>query len=105
MGILGGLQTAVAEGVSKSGFVGNDSMSENDNMHMNMNNMNNMNNSGARSPLVMIVALVLWVILFLLVSKWLWNNVLTKLVTVVKPADSVWQLLGLAVLLSLMGGN
>ena len=105
MGVLGGIQRCVSAAANKSTFVGNNNeMSEND-ANVNMNLGNNMNNSGNQSPIVMLVALVIWVIVFLLVSKWLWNNVLTKLVTVVKPADSVWQLLGLAILTSLLTGN
>ena len=52
-----------------------------------------------------LIALIIFVLLALVLGPWLWNNVLTKLVTVVKPAESVWQLLGLAVLLNLMSGN
>lgn len=39
--------------------------------------------------------------LLLLLGEYLWNNVLAKLVTVVKPVTSVWQILGLWLLCSL----
>jgi hypothetical protein len=108
MGVMGGIQRCVAAAANRSNFVVNNTEMSEDNMNMNVgNNMNmaNMNNAGNQSPMVMLVALVIWVVVFLMVSKWLWNNVLTKLVTVVKPADSVWQLLGLAILTSLLTGN
>ena len=109
MGVMGGIQTAVATVANnvQSTFVGHSETSENDMVNnVNVNsNANNTNNINQKSPMVMLIALVIWIILFLLVSKWLWNNVLTKLVTVVKPADSVWQLLGLAILSGLLTGN
>jgi hypothetical protein len=40
-------------------------------------------------------------LLILVVGKFLWNNVLVALVPAIKPAKSVWQILGLAVLISL----
>ena len=112
MNVMGGIQRCVAAAANRSNFVGNNTEMSEDNSGMNVGNnmsgVNNMavaNNAGNNSPMVMLVALVIWVIVFLLVSKWLWNNVLVKLVTVVKPADSVWQLLGLSILASLITGN
>lgn len=106
MGVMSGLQRVCGALANKSNFVGNNNGMSEDNVNMNVgNNMANMNNAGNSSPMIMLVALVIWVIIFLLVSKWLWNNVLVKLVTVVKPADSVWQLLGLAILANLITGN
>lgn len=68
-------------------------------------NANANNGIEKRNPLVYLVVVVLFLVLHLLLSKWLWNNVLVKLVTVAKPADSVWQLLGLTLLFGLLGGN
>ena len=39
--------------------------------------------------------------LLLLLGEYLWNNVLAKVITVVKPVTSVWQILGLWILCSL----
>ena len=46
------------------------------------------------------VALIFGALLFF--GKYLWNNVLVTLVPAVRPAKSVWQILGLALLISLM---
>lgn len=45
---------------------------------------------------------VFWLVVTLFVGKWLWNNIATKVTTVVKPMTSIWQLLGLALLLDLV---
>ena len=52
--------------------------------------------------LAMLLTLLLWLAVLLFVSKFLWNEVLVKLVTVVKPATSVVQILGLVILLEIM---
>ncbi len=44
---------------------------------------------------------IVTLILLLLLGEYLWNNVLAKVVTVVKPVTSVWQILGLWVLCTL----
>ena len=56
----------------------------------------------ARSALVsfLTVGIVFFIILF--VGKWLWNNSLVPLISIAKPVKSVWQILGLAVLISLL---
>ena len=41
-------------------------------------------------------------LLLLVVGKYLWNNVLVKIVDIVKPVKSVWQLLGFVVLVKLI---
>ncbi len=57
---------------------------------------------GRRSALVSFITLVIMFSLILLLGKFLWNNVLTALVPAVRPAKSIWQILGLAVLIGLM---
>tara|TARA_B100000242_G_C43044674_1_gene487525 strand:- start:1819 stop:2100 length:282 start_codon:yes stop_codon:yes gene_type:complete len=47
----------------------------------------------ANEVVVAVVVLLVFVVVTLLIGKWLWNNVLCKYVTVVKPVDSVWTLL------------
>ena len=59
-------------------------------------------NNNTDNILAMLLVLLLWLALLLLISKYLWNEVLVKLVTVVKPATSVLQLLGLVILLEIM---
>ena len=58
--------------------------------------------SPARLALVSFITLALIFAALLFVGKYLWNNVLVDLVTVVKPVKSVWQLIGLALLLGLI---
>ena len=56
----------------------------------------------ARAAIVTLITVFLMVILLLLVGKYLWNNILTELIPAIKPVKNVWQLLGFAVLLSLI---
>ena len=52
--------------------------------------------------LMLLVLLVVYLVLLLVVGKWLWNNVLCKTVTIVKPMPNVLTLLGLVILLELV---
>jgi hypothetical protein len=52
--------------------------------------------------LMLLVLLVVYLVLLLLVGKWLWNNVLCRTVTIVKPMPDVITLLGLVILLELV---
>ena len=56
----------------------------------------------ASQVLVAVIFLALYILLILLLGKWLFNNVLCKLVPAVRPASSVWEVLGLMVLLHLL---
>jgi hypothetical protein len=58
--------------------------------------------SPVRMALVSIMSVTVVFLLVLFAGKYLWNNVLSALVPAVKPAKSVWQILGLAVLISLL---
>ena len=58
--------------------------------------------SPARLALVSFITLFIIFAALLFVGKYLWNNVLVDLVSVVKPVKSVWQLIGLAILISLL---
>ena len=49
-----------------------------------------------------LLASVLSLIILMLVGEYLWNNVLAKVVTFVKPVTSMWQILGLYILFSLL---
>ena len=40
--------------------------------------------------------------LILLVGEYLWNNVLVKVTTGIKPVSSVWQILGIVILVKLI---
>lgn len=56
----------------------------------------------ARLALVSVLTAFVIFVVILFVGKFLWNNVLHELVPAIKPAKSVWQILGLAILISLM---
>ena len=51
--------------------------------------------------LVSLVASVITMLLVLSLGKYLWNNSLEPLFTIVKPLKSIWQLLGLYVFILL----
>lgn len=46
------------------------------------------------------IVLMFLVMIHLFVTKWLWNNVLVKLVPSINKATSMWQMLGLTILMS-----
>jgi hypothetical protein len=49
-----------------------------------------------------LISFTLAIILVSFVGKWLWNNVVVDLFTIAKPARSIWQILGLMVMISLL---
>ncbi len=55
-----------------------------------------------REAIIAFLSMVLVLALILFVGKWLWNNVAVDLLSFAKPAKSIWQILGLAVLFGLM---
>jgi capsular polysaccharide biosynthesis protein len=58
-----------------------------------------------RSPRSMVVAFLTLLVVFLLMlvfGKYLWNSVLVELIPAVKPAKSIWQIMGLSLLLGLV---
>ena len=64
------------------------------------------NPNGAISPgaaaLGSLIASILVFVLLLLFGQYLWNNALCPLVSVVKPAKSIFQILGVAILIALL---
>jgi len=62
-----------------------------------------MGGKGSRQhALVNIVSYVIVLCLVLFLGKVLWNDVLVKLVVGVRPVNSIWEVFGLQVLLSLL---
>ena len=49
-----------------------------------------------------LLAFVISIVIIAFVGKWLWNEVVVELISVAKPAKSMWQVLGLFVFLSLV---
>ena len=68
-----------------------------DNLGMALMGRNSTNN-----VLVSLVSYVIVLVLLLTLGEYLWNNVLVKLISVVKPVKSIWELLALQILLSLL---
>ena len=48
-----------------------------------------------------IITIAVYVVL-MLIGKWLWNTVVVEMITVARPIDSVFQLIGLAILVKLV---
>lgn len=49
-----------------------------------------------------IVMSILFMILLLILGKYLWNNVLTQVIPAIKPVDSILQFIGLWFLIQLL---
>tara|TARA_A100001011_G_scaffold311667_1_gene328797 strand:- start:4309 stop:4536 length:228 start_codon:yes stop_codon:yes gene_type:complete len=49
-----------------------------------------------------LIVTIISLLILLLVGEYLWNNVLVKVTTGIKPVTSVWQILGIVVLAKLI---
>jgi len=58
--------------------------------------------TSSRAAIISLITVLIVFALILFLGKWLWNNVLVTLVPAIRPAKSVWQILGIALLISLM---
>jgi hypothetical protein len=58
--------------------------------------------SPARLAIVSFITVAIIFMIILFFGKYLWNTVLHELVPAIKPAKSVWQIFGLAILISLL---
>jgi hypothetical protein len=62
--------------------------------------------SGRREMYIEVVASILSLIVSILIvafiGKWLWNTTVVELFTFARPVRSVWQIIGLIILLSLL---
>jgi hypothetical protein len=56
-------------------------------------------------PMVGLIIAILAIIIVLLAGKWLWNNIATRYITILKPVPSVWHLLGLMLIIDLVLPN
>ena len=65
-------------------------------------NQTGMSSVPFRAALVSVLAVSAILFALLFVGKFLWNNVLHELIPAVKEAKSVWQILGLSILLMLL---
>ena len=57
---------------------------------------------GTASLLTVLVMTVAVYLLLMLVGKWLWNSTAVQMISVLRPIDSVFQLVGLAILVKLI---
>ncbi len=55
-----------------------------------------------KNPTMVIISIIVIELLVLCFGKWLWNNIVIKLIDGVKPAKSIWQILGLSILIKLL---
>ena len=53
-------------------------------------------------PIVALLLSVVIMLLLLFLGKYLWNDVLVKVCTIVKPLNSIWQILALYVLFQIL---
>lgn len=68
----------------------------------NAGNAGNTKSGNTGQLMILLVMVVLWLCLVLLVGKYLWNECLCKAVSVCKPIDSVFVLLGIIVLFDVL---
>jgi hypothetical protein len=59
------------------------------------------NNSPIADLVGSLIITLLAILILLLIGEFLWNNVLVKVTTIFKPVTSVWQILGLLILVKL----
>jgi polyferredoxin len=59
-------------------------------------------NDAEQEHIKVLIILAIWLVVTLFVGMWLWNNVAVKLISVAKPMTSIWQLLGLVILVDLI---
>ena len=57
------------------------------------------------NPFVAILLSTIILLILLYLGEYLWNNVLVKVCTIVKPVNSMWQILGIYVLLQILLGK
>lgn len=48
------------------------------------------------------IGFILWLFILLFFGQYLWNNVLIKLIPGIKPVTSVWQIVGIVLLISIL---
>lgn len=67
-----------------------------------MNNGEETNYAQFGAVMGQLMGMIISIALVLLLGKFLWNNAAVKLVSVLKPAKSIYEILGLMVLLCLL---
>ena len=85
--------------------VNNNNGTGNSNMLNNNNNKNNTRGKNYGQLFILLILVILWLCLTLLVGKYLWNECLCKAVSICKPIDNVFVLLGIIVLVDILRPN
>lgn len=55
-----------------------------------------------KNPFLVLFSFIIIEILVLCFGKWLWNNIVVQLVSGVRPAKDIWQILGFSILIKLL---
>lgn len=76
-------------GAMCSGFVGTEGMT-------------NAPGSSFKEAVVVLVSFVISLLIVALVGKWLWNNSVAELFTIVRPVRSVWQIVAFVLFLAII---
>lgn len=66
--------------------------------------MNGVSSWTGSDAIASFIVLIIYIIIILMIGKFLWNVVACNLISFAKKADSIWQILGLAILLNLLYG-
>jgi hypothetical protein len=51
-----------------------------------------------------LLGFIVGIVILAFIGKWLWNTVVLDLFAIAKPARSVWQIIGLSILIKLVVG-
>lgn len=68
----------------------------------NQENFHNLEHHNNNKQLKTLFVFALWIVVVLTVGMWLWNNVVVKVTTIFKPMKSMWQFLGLVLVMDLL---
>jgi hypothetical protein len=85
--------TSVLNQALKEGFANNNVVNSNNNNNVKPQNTN---------MLALLVMLIVYFVLVLLVGKYLWNECLCKVVTICKPINNVFTLLGVIFIIDML---
>ena len=56
-------------------------------------------------PFIALLLSTIFLLILLYLGQYLWNNVLVKVCTIIKPVNNMWQILGIYVLLQILMGK
>lgn len=58
-----------------------------------------------KNPFPILISFIIIELLVLCFGKWLWNNIAVQLIPVLKPAKTIWQILGISILFKLLSNS